>query len=1127
MKHILLTTILALFISLNAAAQENPEIPIHDAARLGNLTVLQKHINAGTDVNFLSPPISGYTPLMVASLNGRELAVKLLIDNGADVNIKSENGSTALHEATRRGREKIVKLLIDNGANVNGANVNTVDEYGRSPLSLAVILNYKRIAELLVSNGADLESKDLSGNTLLINSSYSATKDHHAAPLLVLLGANVNAKNNDGFTALSLAAYYGREGLAQLLIDNDAEINTKNNSGRTPLYWAARQGHKGLLQLLISNGADLHEKDNWGYNPITAAANWGHKEIVEILISKDADVNSADDYYGRTPLSCAAGVGHTEVVELLIINGANVNSKDTWGKTALDLTVKKEILELLTNHGGKSGAEYNIHLAAKLGNYDAIIKHLNSGVDVNLKDEAGRPPLHIIVYSCENQSVITENSTEPFAVSFKKIAELLISSGADVNAKDDIGQTPLHVPGLFQIAADKTRAVIVEQLINNGADVNARSDTGSVPLHYGPEADVALHYINNGADVNAEGPLGTPLHTAVGKSLELSKILILNGADVNANNYRGSVLSIYYPASNITPLQAAVGAKTSAEFPHLQIIQLLIENGANVNEKDSIGRTSLDFTTGRADSVERAKRIAAVVELLLAKGGEYGADQSIHVAAHTGNIQALEKHLSSTVKVDIRKNHYTPLLIATRHRHEKAVKLLISHGADVNAKSEFGHTSLHHSANHYEIAKMLIDAGADVNSRDYNQNTPLHSVDVRVAELLIANGADVNAKNEFGETPLFKCSSVNLAELLIANGADVNVRDQKGNTVLHNTYNLDLTVRFIQKGINVNAKNSRGEVPLFYPISVSIAEILIENGAKINEIDIDGLTALDSIKKNYASLSVSSKKYRDEIIQFLLNNGAISQGGISIHVSAIIGDIFMLLNHLDAGADVNSRDYNQNTPLHLAVKHKSKEAAEFLISKGANINARNVEEKIPLHLASHLGEIAKKLIEAGSDVNSKDKFGITPLHYAATQYPTIDVKNFIMTILSKGADMNLKVESGELAKMTPLELAIKADSLRIRKNAVIVNLLKNYASIIYTTDYSLPFEPRLHLKVQASLAYDPPRKWKLEHSLDLKKWHYSEGPFNKPMIAGETRTIQLPKPKTGEETLVFRLRFEE
>ena len=204
-----------------------------------------------------------------------------------------------------------------------------------------------------------------------------------------------------------------------------ADVNAKDR-GWTPLLKAAWHGHKEIAELLIAEGADVNARIGGWLNvtPLHSAAN---KEIAEMLIANGADVN-AKGWKGLTPLhDAASNKSHKETVELLLAKGADVNAKDVEGFTPLDkaaLWDHKEIADLLVKHGGKSGAADSIHVAAAVGNIEAVKQHFDAGADVNAKMNNGSTSLH--------------------AATTKEVAELLIANGADVNAKTRTGRTPLH-----------------------------------------------------------------------------------------------------------------------------------------------------------------------------------------------------------------------------------------------------------------------------------------------------------------------------------------------------------------------------------------------------------------------------------------------------------------------------------------------------------------------------------------------------------------------------------------------------------------------------------------------------------------------------------------------------------
>ena len=255
---------------------------------------------------------------------------------------------------------------------------------------------------------------------------------------------------------------------------NGTDINAKDDggTGSTPLHYVARQGHKEIAELLIAKGADVNAKNSRnGSTPLHYAIDRRYninKKLIELLIANGADVN-AKRGDGNTPLHSAAERGHKEIAELLLAEGADVNAKvmtyyfNIGGWTPLDWVIYNgeiEFAELLRKHGGKSGALDSIHIAAFLGNIEAVKQNLATVVDVNATNVGGDTPLNSAAGN-----------------GHKEIVELLISKGADVNAKNAVNK-PLHM------AAERGHKEIVELLIAEGADVNAKENFGPTALDW-------------------------------------------------------------------------------------------------------------------------------------------------------------------------------------------------------------------------------------------------------------------------------------------------------------------------------------------------------------------------------------------------------------------------------------------------------------------------------------------------------------------------------------------------------------------------------------------------------------------------------------------------------------------
>ena len=295
----------------------------------------------------------GRTVLIYAAWNGSTEVVKLLIDNGADLNHKNNFGGTALIYAAYKGDTELVKLLID-----SGADQNIKDRYGQTALMLAVGNEHTETVELLIDNGADPNIKNTMGDHALL---VAVNRGHtEIVELLINNKADPSSKTNGGETALMLAARRRDTEIVKILVNSGADINIKSyDNGTTALIEAAYKGDTELVKPLIDNGADLNIKDSFGYTALMFAVREGNTEIVKLLLDNKADISGEINYqkevmypedYKNNELMSAAEKGYTEIVELLIDNGADLNTRSKSGKTALDIAEQKghqDIVDIL------------------------------------------------------------------------------------------------------------------------------------------------------------------------------------------------------------------------------------------------------------------------------------------------------------------------------------------------------------------------------------------------------------------------------------------------------------------------------------------------------------------------------------------------------------------------------------------------------------------------------------------------------------------------------------------------------------------------------------------------------------------------------------------------------------
>ncbi|MBR5598551.1 MAG: ankyrin repeat domain-containing protein [Alphaproteobacteria bacterium] len=199
------------------------------------------------------------------------------------------------------------------------ADVNT-QMYGKSLLTHAKEkLKNKKFEERLVAKGAKewVISEETAlelGRQFWDNDGY--LKSVEEIKELVIKGADVNAKEEDGWTALMSASRFGRKEIAELLIENGADVNAKDKYDWTALMHASYKGNKKVVELLIENGADVNAKSKYSWTALMFASENGHKEIAERLIAKGTDVN-VKDKDGKTALMWASENGHKDIAELL------------------------------------------------------------------------------------------------------------------------------------------------------------------------------------------------------------------------------------------------------------------------------------------------------------------------------------------------------------------------------------------------------------------------------------------------------------------------------------------------------------------------------------------------------------------------------------------------------------------------------------------------------------------------------------------------------------------------------------------------------------------------------------------------------------------------------------------
>jgi cytohesin len=533
-------------------------------------------------------------------------------------------------------------------------------------LYVAVDENHLDVAKVLIAKGADVNAKGNNGKTAL----HSAVKNRNKDMVQLLLdkGAEV-----DFFAAAAL----GRMDRMRALLDaNPALVSAQGDKGWSPLHMAAVGGSREAAELLLAKGADANATDSDGMTPLHVA----NKAVAELLIAKKANVNSwsrdnADLWYDDgvhpagqwTPLHRAAFEGRTEVAEVLIAAGAAINERDADGATPLYLTAQR----------GQSG------VAAAL---------LAAGADVGIRTKHGATPLYIA--SLRGHAAV---------------ARLLIANKADVNAKtnDSFRYTPLYR------AAEGGHKDVVELLLASGADVNAVDALGRTALQMvaergDPEVAAVLRaYVAKASGSSGQVAKSPADNKAFFTAISNSELAVVRAGIESHPDWLEATTPL-----GVTPLEvaAASGDKDMVEF--------LLGKGAAVNVQNAAALWAA-VTTGHTDTMR----------LLIAKGANVnakgpGGQVPLHLAVMMGKKDVAELLIASGADLNIRTTQgsppfqlpagVTPLYLAAGFGRLDLVTLLLAKGADVNVKDEKGGTALDIAikTKHKEIADLLLKHGA-------------------------------------------------------------------------------------------------------------------------------------------------------------------------------------------------------------------------------------------------------------------------------------------------------------------------------------------------------------------------------------------------------------------------------
>jgi len=737
----------------------------------GHLPIVKYLIDQkGIKANYVSLR-SSWNLLHMASQKGHLDIVEYLILKGAKESINKKNsdwGCTALHYAAQQKKSDILKVLVENGGDINAG-----DKDDWTPLHYAATKGSLESVEYLISKGAKVDAKNKSGKIPF----DIAVKELNTGLVEFFLKSGLhNLSYEDQYKELLFESVRKANlFVVKTLVEGGADVNVRDSGSDEGweysyplLYKAADSNNLEIVKYLVEKGANIYSKNHWGDTPIYAAASGGYLDIVKYFAEECCAKIDLRTNYGGTLLGGACHSGHTDVVRYLMAKGASVGPEElnraVW-KNRVD--VVKLLVENGADYNSKGGSDYTpMEYAARKSHLEILNYFMENEknkrsityyIPKKMKDSAIK--ISSRIFSFAKLSFAKQSNMTGFLHNFLdnmdckydlEIVKYFIQNGADINSKDKDGKTPLYKVALGNYSED-SKLNIVKYLIENGANIKVRTSSGNTLLHGACSRfnlEVARYLIENGEDVNVPNKnLNTPLHKAAksGNS-KLVKCLIENGAKVNAKNKDGR-----------TPMQLYLHKNeddTKTGGVNYKLLEIFFDHMASIDVNDIL----VKYVFTRAAHQAQAKVFDYLLKNKINVNWKDDDGMSaLHYAASNSDLELVKKLVENGADINVKSSgNVTPIFYAVLNKNFKIIKYLVKNGAEINSKNEQGCTMLFHAIwwEDLDLIKLLVECGAEINIKATDSKTPLSNAcrksNFAIVKYLVENGADICHKHNDG-----------------------------------------------------------------------------------------------------------------------------------------------------------------------------------------------------------------------------------------------------------------------------------------------------------------------------------------------------------------------------------------
>ncbi|KAL8837870.1 MAG: hypothetical protein Q9170_002345 [Blastenia crenularia] len=722
-----------------------------------------------------------------------------------------------------------------------------------------------------------------------------------------------------------------------------------------------------------------------------------------------------------------------------------------------------------------------LHEAVQAMHMDFLTRILDTSINVNAKDSIGRTPL-VLALECNHFDAVrllwdsTDRKLKPlenwwmYSYRIWRKGFMEASSRGHDDLLGRIFSSFVEQNERREHRSGRLATTILEALIK--AALNHHESTVTVILEIGRKMDIEKNYptrLQNALLTGMEGirmlekpevdvngkTKGNALGRSIRKGDERTVTRLLeSGADINY--YSASVhfnalgAAVYWGNLSMVNLLLDRGAEVNARCDRSggtalciavsfgergQIIQVLLDNGADINLQNKIGYTPLH--------VAATRKHEKVVQLLLDEGADIDAHSEPHgtalyQAVQEGREKVVQMLLSRGANVDTKCGFGTALYRASSKGYDRIVRVLLENGADVDVNEDaLQAASL---AGHANVVQTLLDNGADIDAGGHRRTALQRAVEGRhrkVVQLLLSRGADVNAAGESSDSALQIAASrgyEELVEILLDKGADIDPWFRRDGTTLSTAARggyKRLVQILLDKGADVNGVDESLDSVLQTAASSGhekAVQLLLDEGA-----DVDA-----HVHYHGTALRAASKAGHEKIVQALLDRGAdINAGGgqygTALQAASFRGHEKLVQILLDGGANVNIQDSQCGTALQAALAGRRNSVVRLLLNNGADIDALYRHYSTALKLAAVGGheKLVQMLLDKGADINAQYGISGTALQIAIEK----GHEKLVQMLLDRGADVNAQGLDGMALNVAAMQRNEKVVQILLDKGA--------------------------------------------------------------------------------------------